>query len=233
MTKMKIDHDEFNNLVKPLIGMTISHPWRGYGSAVFLELGVLSTRVFRGRESKSGEACINIELDWRLENDHEVICGSSNSAPEIVRHVGELLGLSITKIDFYGQPPELAVRFSNGSRLRSMSMVTGNPQWAIRLSESMWLSCKRGVLFTDDGSGGNGLTDEEREVIDRARDAAMRWGTPSAAPIKGQCRDCSYFVRLDGDFYLLDYGACTSPISSFDGRITNLTSGCPDFSAKT
>jgi hypothetical protein len=233
ITEMKIDYDTFKSLARPLIGMTISRPWRGYGSAVFLELGVLSTRVFKGRESKSGEVCIDIQWDWRIENDLEVICGSSNSAPRIQSHLSELLGLSIIEIGLCGVPPELTLHFSNGSRLRSMSMVTGDPQWAIRLKDSTWLSCRQGALVADDGSGGQGFTDEEREVSERATEATKRWAKPSLEPIRGECRDCCHFVRLDGDFELLDYGACASPLSPFDGRVTNRASGCPAFSAKT
>ncbi len=230
---MTINYDTFNSLVKPLIEITISRPWCGYGSAIFLELGSLSTHVFRGRESNHGEACIDIQWDWRLENDLEVICGSSNSAPEIHSHVGALLGLTIVDISLSGPPPELTLRLSNGSRLRTMSMVTGDPQWAIRLEDSTWLSCKRGVLVSDDDSGGQGPTDEEREASDRAAETARRWDQPLLEPIQGKCGDCCHFVRLDGDFQLLDYGACASPTSPFDGRVTNLASGCPSFSAKT
>jgi hypothetical protein len=229
MTEMTIDNETFNDLVKPLVGMTISHPWRGYGSAVFFELGLLCERMVRRREQKYGEACIDIQWDWRLESDFKVVCGSSNSAPDIESHIRRLIGMSIAGITTLGRPSELTVELSNGLRLRSMAMVTGDPQWAIRLKDGTWLSCVRGCLVADDGTEGERLSEEEIAVSDRAAETAKRWGRPLAEPVHGQCRDCSHFVRLDGDFELLDYGACTSSISPFDGRITNLASGCPAF----
>lgn len=229
MTEMTIDKETFNDLVKPLVGMTISRPWRGYGSAIFIELGLLSKRMVRGRGQKYGEACIDIQWDWRIESDFIVVCGSSNSAPDIESHVGGLLGMSIAVITTIGQPSELSVELSNGLRLKSMAMVTGDPQWAIRLKDGTWLSCVRGSLVANDGTKGEGLSEEEIAVSDRAAETGKRWRRPLAEPVNGSCRDCSYFVRLDGDFELLDYGACTSSNSPFDGRITNLTSGCPAF----
>ncbi len=229
MIEMKMHQEAFIDLVKPLVGMTISRPWRGYGSAVFLELGYLSCRTVRGRELKYGEASIDIQWDWRIESDFKVVCGSYNSAPDIESHIGELLGMSIAVITTIGQPPELTVELSNGLRLRSMAMVTGDPQWAIKLKDGTWLSCVRGSLVADDGTKGEGLSEKEIAASDRAAETSKRWRRPLAEPVNGHCRDCSHFVRLDGDFELLDYGACTSSNSPFDGRITNLTSGCPAF----
>lgn len=226
---MTIDNDKFNDLIKPITGMTISRPWRGIGSAIFLEIGQIRTQVFRGREQKHGEANICIEWDWRIESDIEVICGSSNSAPEIESHLGTLLGLSINGITIHGRPSELIVSLSNGMRLRSMAMVSGDPQWTIRLKDASWLSSEHGVLVVSDGTEEQGLTDDERAVSDRATETAKRWGKPSVEPVLGQCRDCSHFVMLDGDFALLDYGACKSPTSPYDRRVTHLNSGCPAF----
>lgn len=213
--------------------MTISRPWKGYGSAIFLELGQLSTQMSSERGYDYGEACIDIQWDWRLESDIEVVCGSSNSSPEIELHMGKLLDLSIAGIAVNGQPSELTVQLSNGLRLRSMAMVSGDPQWAIQLKDKTWLSCDRGILVASDGAGGREMKDEERAVSDRATKTAKRWGRPSAEPVQGQCRDCTFYIRLDGNFALLDYGACTSPISPFDGQITNMESGCAAFSEAT
>ena len=60
---MQVTADEFQALIAPLLGMPISHPWKGYGSAIFLELGALD----EAKNNSNGEACICVEWDWRVE----------------------------------------------------------------------------------------------------------------------------------------------------------------------
>jgi hypothetical protein len=80
-----------------------------------------------------------------------------------------------------------------------------------------------------DYGGGFEVSADEEATIERAKDTAQRWGRPVFEPVEGLCRDCSWFVRLDGDICLLDYGVCTSIASSLDGRIVNVDSGCSTF----
>jgi len=229
---MNMEVQQIKQLVQPLIGMPVSRPWRGYGSAIFLEIGDLSCETIGKRESSRGAACIAVEWGWRIENDHAVLVGSSCSAPAIESHLASLKGVSIEAIVVEGMPPELVIHFSNGSRLRSMVMVPGDPQWTIRLPDDKWLDCEGGKVRIREDSTSHELSDEERKVIDTADATAKRWGKPIADPMTGECRHCECFVRLDGDFDLLDYGVCTNPSSRFDGRATNVSSGCPAFAAR-
>ena len=70
---------------------------------------------------------------------------------------------------------------------------------------------------------------EERAAFDLAERAAARWGTPIIEPTPGACDDCAFFVPLDGEGHLLDYGACMAESGPFDGRIVRGDSGCPSF----
>ncbi len=214
-----------------LTGLPISCAWKGYGSTVFLDLGEL---VYSETNPKGqSEACIQIDWDWRIEGGSNIICGSSNSGPEIVNHLAMLERETVEELLLDGSPQEIIIVVSNGLRLRSMSMVTGSPQWAIRFSDGIWLSCEADVLLASDYIHSEdyiqeGMTHERVRVCSLAEQASKRWGVPVIEPKSGCCGSCQYYVRLDGSFHFLDYGVCSLANGSFDGQITNVKSGCPE-----
>ena len=228
--KTAITVTEFSQKVAALIGMPVSRPWKGYGSTIFLDLGVLSETGPRRR--KKGEACISIDWDWRLENDREIICGSSNTGPRIAACLAALERLIVSDVILAGRPQELVVTLSNGCRLRSMAMVAGHPQWMICLSGDLWLFCEEDSLVSSNGTDADGLTATERAICDHAEATSIRWGNPVKEPKVGSCMDCWFHVCLDGNYSLLDYGVCSAPEGAFDGRAINMKSGCPNFTEK-
>lgn len=218
---------EVAELVKPLTGLVVSLPWKGYGSAIFFELGKL---VSERHNHQAGEARISIEWDWRVECGASVLYGSSNTGPEIRRGVDSFQGTTIASVYISGDVPELAVSFSNGHVLRSMVMRTGNPEWSIRLLDGRYAYAHAGQLLVGKvGVGAEGLSEEEKAAFARAEGAAGRWGTPLLDPIRGHCQACSWFVPIDGQGHLLDYGVCTSSQSPFDGKSVKRASGCPAY----
>ncbi len=224
--------EDFQTLIQPLIGLTVSLPWKGYGSAIFLELGRLAPLKPPRQRYNKGEACVFIEWDWRVESGSTVLYGSSNSGPKIDAGICALQGATIQSLAVVGQVPELMVYFSNGHCLRSMVMVTGDPRWSIRLEERRWLHAKASSVLISDGDEVASVTDQERAVWALEEQAAFRWGVPAVEPTGGLCRNCASFVPLDGEGELLDYGACISAVSPFDGRVVNQSGGCSAFSRK-
>jgi hypothetical protein len=173
-----------------------------------------------------------IEWDWRLEDERQIVCGSSNSRPTIQTHLANLLGLTLTELLIQGAVPELTIGFSNGLRLRSMAMVSGDPQWGIKLPDDIWLQCRSGTLArTNSTEEPADFLPEELAAMEFAETTSKRWGRPIEEPAGGCCRDCKFFVRIDGHFELLDYGVCGSAESRFDGHATSTRSGCPKFTA--
>jgi hypothetical protein len=182
-------------------------------------------------KTEKAEACISIDWDWRFEDDRRIICGSSNSGPKISAFLATIEQLTISAVEIEGSPHELVVTLSNGVRLRSMAMVCGHPQWMISLPGDYWVSCEEGSLVSSNGTDADGMTPDEQVVCDHAQVTAERWGKPAKEPKAGICMDCMFYIGLDGDFALLDYGVCSAADSSLDGRATNMKSGCPEFKA--
>lgn len=222
---------DFQTLTQPLIGLAVSLPWQGYGTAIFLELGELTPTV-PGRRLRYalGEACIAVEWDWRIEAGNAVLYGSSSSRPTIASGIGPLKGKTIDSMSLVGQVPELVVRFSNGHCLRSMVMTAGDPQWSVRQPSGDYLRAKAGALFEGDGVAS--ATEQEEAAFALAEQTAGRWGVPAAEPKRGACADCASFVYLDGEGHLLEYGVCQSAAGPFDGRVVKRGSGCPCFSSR-
>ena len=224
-----LSEQDFRHHVRVLQGMEVSLAWKGYGSAIFLQLGRLSPpRKPRGQHAQ-GEACLCVEWDWRVENASSILFGSSDTRPEIADGIRGLQSSRIDDIVAVGAVPEIVASFSNEQRLRSMAMTQGDPQWGIRLPSGSWLSARKGELCLDAEPERN--SDEYAREIKMAEDAHERWGVPTVVPVKGNCHACDWFRRLDGDFALLDYGVCIAEKSPFDGQVVGHLSGCPVFRA--
>jgi len=224
-TRISVARVRFSRLIEPLIGLPVSLPWKGYGSAIFLELGQLTPSEPKYRNHADGEASIAVQWDWRVEHQSSVLYGSSNSRPVVEHGLAALKGALIEHLFIAGEVPELTISFSNGHILRTMVMVTGDPEWSIKLPDGRWLRARANELLLGDGAAI--LSEEEQRAFAFADDTAARWGVPLANPASGQCRQCDHFVWLDGNGHMLDYGVCTSSASPFDGRAVKCTSGCP------
>ena len=231
---MSLTKEEFDRIVKPILGLEISRSWQGYGSALGIELGRLQTTFGKSRELR-GEASILIEWCWRFESDREVVFGAFDSHPVIETGLAGLTGSRIVEIRLEGRLPELVFELSSGLWLRSFAPLGGDPEWTIFLLDRSWLSIDKGVVerHRSEASSPPGpyLEEDEGETVRSgiAEAAAARWGRKEIPEARGHCEDCVFYVRLDGSGHYLDYGACSSPGSIFDGRIVSFRSGCAAF----
>jgi len=119
-----------------LAGMPISHVWFGYGSALFLELGVLS----EGRKRKDGsignprgEVTVTVDFGWRVERQRSILCGSGDSKRRWASVSEKLLGASVLTAQTVGRIPELELQLSNGLWLVTFSRYKGQPTWSVSL----------------------------------------------------------------------------------------------------
>jgi hypothetical protein len=122
----------FQDFIQPLIGLPVSHVWRGYGSALFLELGKVTPRVRRDETTSPnpyGEWSLGIEWSWRLEGKRRIWCGSWSDEERWLPFLNTLIGTTVSKVELFGRLPEVDVMFSNGLHLLSLMTADGDPEW--------------------------------------------------------------------------------------------------------
>jgi hypothetical protein len=136
---------EFVELTRPLVGLEVSRPWRGYGSCVVLELGPLVEK-YRASEKPRGRVSIMMEWSWRVQTARAVSFGSWSSERKMNNGIARLEGMLVQEISIEGRLPELSVRLSGNRWLRSFMTAEGQPSWCVRLDDGSWLSVQRGVI---------------------------------------------------------------------------------------
>src|SRR4028119_424653 len=113
-------------MTRSFIGLPVSRTWRGYGTAIFFELGELSPRN-RTRKDGSistthwGQATIDLEIGWRVERPRSIFFGSSSGDRRISNCLKKLERLEIVDITIQGRLPELIVQLTGGYWLHSFS----------------------------------------------------------------------------------------------------------------
>ena len=116
-----------------LIGRELSHIWRGYGTALFLEFGRLQNVVLNGRPLRQpvGDMNIGLGCTWRIEDGVTILAGSNGEEegwPAVFRG---LLGCKVTDVMLQGRIPELVLDLDNGCRLQTFTDYDDSPDWTI------------------------------------------------------------------------------------------------------
>ena len=125
---------QFFSFREALIGKQISHAWRGFGSAIFLEFGELSDDNVRkdgSNRNPNGEVTLMIEWSWRIEKIRSIIGGSWSSDRKLLGMLKKLLGLTVVDVKISAGLPEIILFLSNGLKLQSFMTAEGQPAWAI------------------------------------------------------------------------------------------------------
>lgn len=156
--KKKITQDHFHDLTRPLIGLPISRAWRGYGSAIFLELGELTQNKWRRkdgtikiRKGLKGQYTISLNWHWRVELPKSVSFGSSSTNQKITNGVNRLQGLKITELTTEGRLPELVVQLSGKLWIHSFTTEETQPEWGLLFNNEgqneSWIDSANGNLY--------------------------------------------------------------------------------------
>jgi hypothetical protein len=127
------DPSSFEEFVHPLIGMPVSRIWQGYGSAIFVEFGVLQSRNKRDGQpgSPRGEWTLMIEWSWRVEGKRRIWCGSWSDGERWPRAFARLQGRNVGSISLNGRLPEIDLGLDNGLHLVSAMTAEGDPAWGL------------------------------------------------------------------------------------------------------
>lgn len=118
---------------EPLIGLPLSHLWRGYGSAIFLEFGLLAPRVRRNGTpgNPRGEFSLMIQWSWRIENATSIVCGSWSKEPLWKPTFDLIRNKVVTELSVVGRLPEIVVSLSESLYVSSFMTAEGDPQWCL------------------------------------------------------------------------------------------------------
>jgi hypothetical protein len=116
-----------------LLGKTVSHVWRGYGSALFIEFGELAPRKRRNGEDGNpiGELTLMVEWSWRFERQHSILGGSWSSEKKWPGMFKRLIGAYVTNVEIFGHLPEISISLSNGFRVATFMTSEGQPDWVL------------------------------------------------------------------------------------------------------
>lgn len=147
----------FESLAATLIGQRISHVWRGYGSAIFIAIGKLSSRPHRDGSPghPEGEVSLGVEWSWRIEDRRAIHCGSWSEEGRWEPALSLLRDARIARCDLFGTLPEVAITTEAGIRFLSFSTTDGQPQWDLvdrRDGPARWFSVRDGQLHLGDGT---------------------------------------------------------------------------------
>jgi hypothetical protein len=138
---MILPKDKFDKLVQPLIGLEVTRVWRGFGTALFIELGKLSKKSYRLKNGKwnsflVGQYSIFIGWDWRVEHSKSIYFGSDSTEKCISKRYSQLNGKFVTAVYYEGRLPELVVELSDRLWIHSFQIPSTSdtqPTWYIDL----------------------------------------------------------------------------------------------------
>jgi hypothetical protein len=136
-----ISPKKFRELTRGLVGMSVSLAWRGYGTAIFLELGELHPN----EESKPrGEATAMLEWDWRVEKQKSISFGSGSYNQKIKNGLQVLVGQKIVDVELEGRLPELVISLSGSLWVHTFTIYEKHPEWTLFLPDGNCLSSRIG-----------------------------------------------------------------------------------------
>jgi hypothetical protein len=115
--EMPLSRAEFQERIRPLLGLRVSRPWLGHGDVLFLELGRLASERLGSRITTRGQATLLWHGEWRAE-----------PAP---RDVGAFKGEAVARVRLEGRPPRLIVDLEPARRIRGI----GAPDWNVFLND--------------------------------------------------------------------------------------------------
>lgn len=145
----------FERIATDVAGLPVSDLWRGYGSAVFLELGTLSPGYVRSDGSPGnvrGEFTIRVEWSWRIENLKEIVCGSWSEEALWEPAFDFIRRSQVTSLTLSGRMPEIHLTLSRDWHFVSVTTAEGKPQCSMddhgssRASKCLAVCSRRAVV---------------------------------------------------------------------------------------
>lgn len=147
----------FDSFAASLVGLPISHVWRGYGSALFIEIGTLRPVAKRDGSpgNPEGEVSLGVEWSWRIEDRTAIRCGSWSEEDLWEPAFDTLRNAQVARCELFGALPEVTITTVGGIRFLTFSTTDGQPRWHLvdrRNGRPRWFTVRNGRLHLGDGS---------------------------------------------------------------------------------
>ena len=150
--------DWIGHFREAVVGMDVSHVWRGYGSALFIEFGALTPPTGLRKHGKprqpTGEIELMIEWSWRIEDERSIVCGSWSDEKLWQPAFDGLIGRNVVDLTTSGRLPELSVSLAGGVYVASFMTSEGDPAWTLfdrRGPRLTTVTCRSGVIQEVEG----------------------------------------------------------------------------------
>ena len=135
-------------------GLAVGHVWRGHGSALFVELGALTSTTRRDGSSgePQGEIGLMIEWSWRIEDGRSIACGSWSDEALWPPTFARLIGQTVDDLTTFGHIPEIVLLLERNLRVISFMTAKGDPAWTLfdrRSSRLLAIGCRDGMIDLD------------------------------------------------------------------------------------
>lgn len=146
-------------LLSQVNGLPISHAWRGYGSALFLELGKLTqtTQLRRdgSQRNPTGQVSVCLYEGWLISADQKPIYTAEVDESLSTDLLAFCVSRSVEKIEVATDRSELRMMLSGQMEIEACSRGDRSADWAIAFQCTVppqWLYLKQGEVRMDDGS---------------------------------------------------------------------------------
>lgn len=139
-------------------GLTVSHAWRGYGSALFLEMGELTDSILLRRDGSqrnpTGQVSVCLYDGWLILADQKPVYTTEVDESLWADLLAFCVGRFVMKIEVAGNQPELRIRLSGEIEIKACSQEDRSADWAVafqRMMPPQWLYLNQGEVRIDDG----------------------------------------------------------------------------------
>jgi hypothetical protein len=143
-----IDHARFAELAGPLIGLTVTAPWLGDYTALYLEIGPLTDSYPSGRPKAQYSAYFG--FDWTLESrlGQELSSTHASAATQIIN---ALAGQQVTGVEVTSSW-EFVLALGSEQHLRSLTTNEQRHEWTLFLPSGSWLAVEANSLVLEEQS---------------------------------------------------------------------------------